>query len=186
MPHFSLEHRPFPAILKLFRIPARAGRPAGSGGLSPLTISLQDFVHSSCDELLDSLNRANPACLRRVSRGQSPDHPCRPEAEVVPASSLDRHLPSPSCWSIVAEPRADACEERARLAGGKTTVGIATAACSTPKLISSLTVWSLATPPGLQSGGAEIQETVAGAKVWCSKRPDTLVQAAENCASSWA
>jgi hypothetical protein len=67
---------------------------------------------------------------------------------------------------------------------GKTTVGIATAAVLNAEGYRRTLVLS---PPHLvYKWRREIQETVAGAKVWVLNGPDTLAQAASSCASSWA
>jgi superfamily II DNA or RNA helicase len=91
---------------------------------SSLTLSLQDFVSEFGDELLDSLNRANPP----VYTGQA-----RPHRQVVLAS-LKRKLFQAQAEVVhaVTELLADRGERAAIVNGemgcGKTTVGIATAA----------------------------------------------------------
>ena len=80
---------------------------------SPLTISLNDFVSEFGDELLDSLNRANPP----VYTGQA-----RPHRQLVLSSDRRSRrrrkssTPSANCWSTAANvPRSSTQKwERAR------------------------------------------------------------------------
>lgn len=109
---------------------------------SPLTLSLQDFVSEFGDELLDSLNRANPP----VYTGQ-----VRVHRQLILAAIVNGEM---GC--------------------GKTTVGIATAAVLNAEGYRRTLVLS---PPHLvYKWRREIQETVAGAKVWVLNGPDTLVK----------
>ncbi|HBO8111946.1 TPA: DEAD/DEAH box helicase, partial [Pseudomonas aeruginosa] len=91
---------------------------------SPLTLSLQDFVGEFGDELLDSLNRANPP----VYTGQA-----QAQRQLVVAS-LKRKLFQAQADVVhaAAELLVDQGERAAIVNGemgcGKTTVGIATAA----------------------------------------------------------
>ena len=124
MPHF-IEHHHVPRYRRCSRRRwhARPGRPARSGRFS-LALSLQDFVAEFGDELLDSLNRANPP----VYTGQA-----RPHRQLVLAS-LKRKLFQAQAEVVhaVTELLADRGERAAIVNGemgcGKTTVGIATAA----------------------------------------------------------
>ena len=91
---------------------------------SPLTLSLQDFVTEFGDELLDSLNRANPP----VYAGQARAH------RQIVLASLKRKLFQAQAEVVhaVTELLVDRGERAAIVNGemgcGKTTVGIATAA----------------------------------------------------------
>ena len=136
---------------------------------SPLTLSLQDFVGEFGDELLDSLNRANPP----VYTGQA-----QAQRQLVVAS-LKRKLFQAQADVVhaAAELLVDQGERAAIVNGemgcGKTTVGIATAAVLNAEGYRRTLV--LSPPHGLQVA-ARIQETVAGAKVWVLNGPDTLVK----------
>ncbi|BAT64966.1 superfamily II DNA/RNA helicase [Pseudomonas aeruginosa] len=136
----------------------------------PLTLSLQDFVGEFGDELLDALNSANPP----VYAGQ-------PQAQrQLIVASLKRKL-FPAQAEVVhaaAELLVDRGERAAIVNGemgcGKTTVGIATAAVLNAEGYRRTLVLS---PPHLvYKWRREIQETVAGAKVWVLNGPDTLVK----------
>ncbi|HCL3239566.1 TPA: DEAD/DEAH box helicase, partial [Pseudomonas aeruginosa] len=137
---------------------------------SPLTLSLQDFVGEFGDELLDSLNRANPP----VYTGQA-----QAQRQLVVAS-LKRKLFQAQADVVhaAAELLVDQGERAAIVNGemgcGKTTVGIATAAVLNAEGYRRTLVLS---PPHLvYKWRREIQETVAGAKVWVLNGPDTLVK----------
>ncbi|KPX53176.1 Conserved plasmid related protein [Pseudomonas amygdali pv. hibisci] len=137
---------------------------------SPLNLSLQDFVGEFGDELLDALNSANPP----VYNGQPQAH------RQLIVSSLKRKL-FPAQAEVVhaaAELLIDRGERAAIVNGemgcGKTTVGIATAAVLNAEGYRRTLVLS---PPHLvYKWRREIQETVAGAKVWVLNGPDTLVK----------
>ena len=155
-------------------VPAADGTPVQSDVLeataSPLAMSLQDFVAEFGDELLDSLNRANPP----VYTGQA-----RPHRQLVLAS-LKRKLFGAQAEVVhaVTELLADRGERAAIVNGemgcGKTTVGIATAAVLHAEGYRRTLILS---PPHLvYKWRREIQETVAGAKVWVLNGPDTLVK----------
>jgi SNF2 family DNA or RNA helicase len=137
---------------------------------SPLTISLPDFVSEFGDELLDSLNRANPP----VYTGQA-----RPHRQFILASLKRRLFPAQAdVVHAVTELFIDRGERAAIVNGemgcGKTTVGIATAAVLNAEGYRRTLVLS---PPHLvYKWRREIQETVAGAKVWVLNGPDTLVK----------
>ncbi|MEP9558931.1 DEAD/DEAH box helicase family protein, partial [Xanthomonas euvesicatoria] len=137
---------------------------------SPLTLSLQDFVGEFGDELLDSLNRANPP----VYTGQP-----QTRRQLIVAS-LKRKLFEAQAEVVhaAAELLIDRGERAAIVNGemgcGKTTVGIATAAVLNAEGYRRTLVLS---PPHLvYKWRREIQETVAGAKVWVLNGPDTLVK----------
>lgn len=137
---------------------------------SPLTISLPDFVSEFGDELLGSLNRANPP----VYTGQARAH------RQLILASLKRRLFAAQADVVhaVTELLIDRGERAAIVNGemgcGKTTVGIATAAVLNAEGYRRTLVLS---PPHLvYKWRREIQETVAGAKVWVLNGPDTLVK----------
>ncbi|MFC4160732.1 helicase-related protein [Chitinimonas lacunae] len=137
---------------------------------SPLTLSLQDFVTEFGDELLDSLNRANPP----VYTGEP-----RPPRQLVIAS-LKRRLFTAQAEVVhaVTELLVDRGERAAIVNGemgcGKTTVGIAVAAVLHAEGYRRTLVLS---PPHLvYKWRREIQETIAGAKVWVLNGPDTLLK----------
>ncbi|WP_372387439.1 helicase-related protein [Xanthomonas axonopodis] len=137
---------------------------------SPLTLSLQDFVGEFGDELLDALNGANPP----VYNGQPQAH-----RQLVVASLKRKLFPAQAeVVHAAAELLIDRGERAAIVNGemgcGKTTVGIATAAVLNAEGYRRTLVLS---PPHLvYKWRREIQETVAGAKVWVLNGPDTLVK----------
>ncbi len=137
---------------------------------SPLTLSLQDFVSEFGDELLDSLNRANPP----VYTGQ-----VRVHRQMILAALKRKLFPAQAdVVHAVTELLVDRGERAAIVNGemgcGKTTVGIATAAVLNAEGYRRTLVLS---PPHLvYKWRREIQETVAGAKVWVLNGPDTLVK----------
>ncbi|HIE3877437.1 TPA: DEAD/DEAH box helicase family protein, partial [Pseudomonas aeruginosa] len=137
---------------------------------SPLTLSLQDFVGEFGDELLDALNSANPP----VYNGQPRAH-----RQLVVASLKRKLFPAQAeVVHAAAELLVDRGERAAIVNGemgcGKTTVGIATAAALNAEGYRRTLVLS---PPHLvYKWRREIQETVAGAKVWVLNGPDTLVK----------
>ncbi|CAP41658.1 MULTISPECIES: DEAD/DEAH box helicase family protein [Pseudomonadota] len=137
---------------------------------SPLTISLNDFVSEFGDELLDSLNRANPP----VYTGQA-----RPHRQQV-LSRLKR-LPFPAQAEVihaVSELLIDRGERaaiiNAEMGTGKTLMAIAVAAVLNAEGYRRTLVLS---PPHLvYKWRREILETIPGAKVWVLNGPDTLVK----------
>src|SRR5690606_30957695 len=137
---------------------------------SPLTLSLQDFVSEFGDELLDSLNRANPP----VYTGQ-----VRVHRQLILAALKRKLFPAQAdVVHAVTELLVDRGERAAIVNGemgcGKTTVGIATAAVLNAEGFRRTLVLS---PPHLvYKWRREIQETVADAKVWVLNGPDTLVK----------
>jgi len=137
---------------------------------SPLTISLQDFVSEFGDELLDSLNRANPPVYAGQARAHRQTILAGLKRKLFPAQAEVVHA--------VTELLVDRGERAAIVNGemgcGKTTVGIATAAVLNAEGYRRTLVLS---PPHLvYKWRREIQETVAGAKVWVLNGPDTLVK----------
>jgi SNF2 family DNA or RNA helicase len=137
---------------------------------SPLVVGLSDFVREFGDELLDSLNRANPP----VYTGQA-----RPHRQALIDGLKRRLFPAQAdVVHAVSELLIERGERAAIVNGemgcGKTTVGIATAAVLNAEGYRRTLVLS---PPHLvYKWRREIQETVAGAKVWVLNGPDTLVK----------
>lgn len=137
---------------------------------SPLTLSLQDFVTEFGDELLDSLNRANPP----VYTGQPRAH-----RQLVLAGLKRRLFPAQTdvvhaVTELLIERHERAAIVNGEMGCGKTTVGIATAAVLHAEGFRRTLVLS---PPHLvYKWRREILETVAGAKVWVLNGPDTLVK----------
>ncbi|MDR2128035.1 MAG: DEAD/DEAH box helicase [Burkholderiaceae bacterium] len=137
---------------------------------SPLTLSLQDFVSEFGDGLLDSLNRTNPPVYTGVAKAH----------RQLVLAGLKRQLFQAQAEVVhaAAELLIDRGERAAIVNGemgcGKTTVGIATAAVLNAEGYRRTLVLS---PPHLvYKWRREIQETVAGAKVWVLNGPDTLVK----------
>jgi hypothetical protein len=139
-------------------------------GSSPLTLNLADFVSEFGDELLDSLNRANPP----VYTGQAKVH----RQNILAAMKRTLFPAQADVVHAVAELLIDRGERAAIVNGemgcGKTTVGIATAAVLHAEGYHRTLVLS---PPHLvYKWHREIHETLAGAKVWVLNGPDTLVK----------
>lgn len=137
---------------------------------SPLNISLNDFVSEFGEDLLDSLNRANPP----VYTGQPRAH------RQIVLAGLKRPLFQAQADVVhaVTELLIDRGERAAIVNGemgcGKTIVGIAAAAVLNAEGYRRTLVLS---PPHLvYKWRREIQETVAGARVWILNGPDTLVK----------
>ena len=137
---------------------------------SALTISLPDFVSEFGDELLGSLNRANPPVYTGARRAHRQMILAGLKRQLFPAQADVVHA--------VTELLIDRGERAAIVNGemgcGKTTVGIATAAVLNGEGYRRTLVLS---PPHLvYKWRREIQETVTGAKVWVLNGPDTLVK----------
>ncbi|SAK39466.1 helicase-related protein [Caballeronia ptereochthonis] len=137
---------------------------------APLTLSLQDFVAEFGDELLDSLNHANPP----VYAGQPRAH-----RQLILAGLKRRLFPAQAdvvhaVTELLIERNERAAVVNGEMGCGKTTVGIATAAVLHAKGYRRTLVLS---PPHLvYKWRREIMDTVAGAKVWVLNGPDTLVK----------
>lgn len=137
---------------------------------SPLTISLNDFVSEFGDELLESLNRANPP----VYTGQARPHrqrvlsglkrsPFPAQAEVIHAVS-----------ELLVDRGERAAIINAEMGTGKTLMAIAVAAVLNAEGYRRTLVLS---PPHLvYKWRREILETIPGARVWVLNGPDTLVK----------
>ncbi|MDR1934510.1 MAG: DEAD/DEAH box helicase [Candidatus Accumulibacter sp.] len=134
------------------------------------TLKLQDFVAEFGDELLDSLNRANPPVYTGVPRAPRQIVLAGLKRSLFPAQAEVVHA--------VAELLLGRNEHAAIVNGemgcGKTIVGIAVAAVLRAEGFRRTLVLS---PPHLvYKWRREILETVAGAKVWVLNGPDTLMK----------
>ncbi|WP_025806363.1 DEAD/DEAH box helicase [Pseudomonas chlororaphis] len=137
---------------------------------SPLTISLNDFVSEFGDELLESLNRANPP----VYAGQPVAH-----RQVVLASLKRQLFPAQAevvqaVTGLLLDRNERAAVINAEMGTGKTIMAIATAAVMRAEGYRRSLVLS---PPHLvYKWRREILSTVPSAKVWVLNGPDTLVK----------
>jgi len=137
---------------------------------SPLTLSLQDFVAEFGDELLDSLNRANPPVYRGTPRPHRQTILDGLKRRLFPAQADVVH----AATELLLDQGERAAIVNGEMGCGKTTVGIATAAVLNAEGYRRTLVLS---PPHLvYKWRREIQETIAGAKVWVLNGPDTLVK----------
>ncbi|MCC4621503.1 DEAD/DEAH box helicase [Xanthomonas cassavae CFBP 4642] len=137
---------------------------------SSLELSLTEFVAEFGDELLESLNRANPPVYSGRPRAHRQHIVASLKRTLFPAQAEVVHA--------AAELLIDRGERAAIINGemgcGKTTVGIATAAVLHAEGYRRTLVLS---PPHLvYKWRREILETVAGARVWVLNGPDTLVK----------
>ncbi|VFT34507.1 helicase [Pseudomonas aeruginosa] len=137
---------------------------------SPLTLSLQDFVSEFGDELLDSLNRANPP----VYTGQ-----VRVHRQLILAALKRKLFPAQAdVVHAVTELLVDRGERAAIVNGemgcGKTTVGIATAAVLNAEGYRRTLVLS-PPAPGSTSGGAKSRRRCRRQGLVLNG-PDTLVK----------
>jgi len=137
---------------------------------SPLTVNLSDFVSEFGTDLLESLNRSNPP----VYCGSPREH-----RERVLAGLKRRLFPAQAeIVHAVTELLVDRGERASIVNGemgcGKTLIGIAAAAVLHAEGFRRTLVLS---PPHLvYKWRREIQDTIAGAKVWVLNGPDTLVK----------
>lgn len=137
---------------------------------SALSISLPEFVSEFGDELLDSLNRANPPVYAGQARAHRQKVLAGLKRQLFPAQADVVHA--------VTELLIDRDERAAFINGemgcGKTTMGIAAAAVLNAEGYRRTLVLS---PPHLvYKWRREIQETISGAKVWVLNGPDTLIK----------
>lgn len=136
----------------------------------PLHISLNDFVTEFGDELLDSLNRANPPVYTGWQRANRQLLLAGLKRKLFPAQADVVHAVS----ELLVNRGERAAIVNGEMGCGKTTVGIATAAVLNAEGYRRTLVLS---PPHLvYKWRREIQETIAGAKVWVLNGPDTLVK----------
>ncbi len=129
---------------------------------SPLTLSLQDFVSEFGDELLDSLNRANPP----VYTGQ-----VRVHRQLILAALKRKLFPAQAdVVHAVTELLVDRGERAAIVNGemgcGKTTVGIATAAVLNAEATAA--PWCSRHPTWSTSGGAKSRRRWLEPRSGCS------------------
>ncbi|MCC4595449.1 SNF2-related protein [Xanthomonas campestris pv. phormiicola] len=137
---------------------------------SPLTISLTDFVSEFGDELLDSLNRANPPVYTGQARPYRQDVLTGLKRQLFPAQAEVVH----AVGELLIDRNERAAIINAEMGTGKTIMAIATAAVMHAEGYRRTLVLS---PPHLvYKWRREILETVPGAKVWVLNGPDTLVK----------
>ncbi len=137
---------------------------------SPLTLSLQEFVAEFGDELLDSLNRANPPVYAGTPRPHRQATLDSLKRRLFPAQADVVH----AATELLLDQGERAAIVNGEMGCGKTTVGIATAAVLNAEGYRRTLVLS---PPHLvYKWRREIQETIADAKVWVLNGPDTLVK----------
>lgn len=136
----------------------------------PLHISLNDFVTEFGDELLDSLNRANPPVYTGWQRANRQLLLAGLKRKLFPAQADVVHAVS----ELLVNRGERAAIVNGEMGCGKTIVGIATAAVLNAEGYRRTLVLS---PPHLvYKWRREIQETIAGAKVWVLNGPNTLVK----------
>lgn len=141
-----------------------------SSDASPLTIGLSDFVAEFGEELLDSLNRANPPVYTGNARAHRVEVLSKLKRQLFPAQAEVAHA--------IAELLIERGERAAILNGemgcGKTIVGVAIAAILQAEGYRRTLVLS---PPHLvYKWRREILETIPNAKVWMLNGPDTLIK----------
>lgn len=137
---------------------------------SPLTISLNDFVSEFGDELLESLNRANPPVYTGETRPHRQGVLSRLKRQPFPAQAEVIHAVS----ELLIDRGERAAIINAEMGTGKTLMAIAVAAVLNAEGYRRTLVLS---PPHLvYKWRREILETIPGAKVWVLNGPDTLVK----------
>ncbi|MBV6273227.1 DEAD/DEAH box helicase [Alcaligenaceae bacterium CGII-47] len=136
----------------------------------PLQISLNDFVTEFGDELLDSLNRANPPVYTGWQRANRQLLLAGLKRKLFPAQADVVHAVS----ELLVNRGERAAIVNGEMGCGKTTVGIATAAVL--NAVGYRRTLVLSPPHLVYKWRREIQETIAGAKVWVLNGPDTLVK----------
>lgn len=135
-----------------------------------LAISLQDFVSEFGDELLDSLNRANPAVYNGVPRANRQRILANLKRQLFPAQAEVVHAAA----ELLVNQGERSAIVNGEMGTGKTTVGIALAAVLNAEGYRRTLVLS---PPHLvYKWRREILETVTGARVWVLNGPDTLLK----------
>ncbi|WP_211460852.1 helicase-related protein [Collimonas silvisoli] len=161
--------------LDLTTLPAELDEASQQGDLleaeaSPLNISLNDFVGEFGDDLLESLNRANPP----VYTGQAKAH-----RQVILAGLKRQLFPAQAdvvhaVTELLLDRNERAAVINAEMGTGKTIMAIATAVVMRAEGYRRSLVLS---PPHLvYKWRREILSTVPGAKVWVLNGPDTLVK----------
>jgi SNF2 family DNA or RNA helicase len=164
---------------ELATIPIAEDSPIGEGDLLDADISshdalhslsLQDFVDEFGDGLLDSLNRSHPPVYAGVARANRQVVLAGLKRQLFPAQAEVVH----AVTQLLINRGEQAAIINGEMGCGKTTVGIAVAAVLRAEGYRRTLVLS---PPHLvYKWRREIQETVAGAKVWVLNGPDTLVK----------
>ncbi|MGG6259767.1 helicase-related protein [Stutzerimonas stutzeri] len=162
--------------MQLEAAPAAPSMPATGDLFNPadsesdLSFSLQDFVTEFGDELLDSLNRANPPVYNGVPRANRQLVLASLKRQLFPAQAEVVHAAA----ELLVNQGERAAIVNGEMGTGKTTVGIALAAVLNAEGYRRTLVLS---PPHLvYKWRREILETVAGAKVWVLNGPDTLLK----------
>jgi len=137
---------------------------------SPLHLNLQDFVAEFGDELLDSLNRSNPPVYTGEPKANRQLVLAGLKRQLFPAQAEVVH----AATELLIDRGERATIVNGEMGVGKSCVGIAIAAVlNTEGYRRTLVLF----PPHLvYKWRREIQETVAGAKVWILNGPDTLVK----------
>jgi SNF2 family DNA or RNA helicase len=137
---------------------------------APFTIALSEFVEEFGHELLESLNRANPPVYSGSARAHRQRILARLKRTLFPAQADVVH----AVTELLIERGERAAVINGEMGCGKTTIGIATAAVLNAEGYRRTLVLS---PPHLvYKWRREIQETIAGAKVWVLNGPDTLAK----------
>ncbi|GAD24638.1 SNF2 family N-terminal domain protein [Acidovorax sp. MR-S7] len=137
---------------------------------SELSMSLQDFVSEFGDELLESLNRANPPVYDGTPRPHRQLVLAGLKRQLFPAQAEVVHAAS----ELLVNQGERAVFVNGEMGTGKTTIGIALAAVLHAEGYRRTLVLS---PPHLvYKWRREILDTVAGAKVWVLNGPDTLLK----------
>lgn len=135
-----------------------------------LSLSLQDFVKEFGDELLDSLNRANPPVYSGVPRANRQLVVASLKRQLFPAQAEVVHAAA----ELLVNRGERAAFVNGEMGTGKTTVGIALAAVLHAEGYRRTLVLS---PPHLvYKWRREILEIVPSAKVWVLNGPDTLLK----------
>ncbi len=140
------------------------------GSASPLHIALQDFVNEFGEDLLQSLNRANPPVYIGEARAHRQIVLAGLKRKLFPAQAETVH----AVTELLLNQNEPAAIVNGEMGCGKTTVGAAVAAVFKAEGYRRTLVLS---PPHLvYKWRREILETVPGAKVWVLNGPDTLVK----------
>lgn len=137
---------------------------------SPLTWSLTEFVSEFGVELLDSLNRTNPPVYQEQPRPERVQILQGLKRQPFPAQAQVAH----AVTELLVNRNERAAIINGEMGCGKTFIGIAVAALMRAEGYRRTIVLS---PPHLvYKWRREIQETIAGAKVWVLNGPDTLLK----------
>lgn len=149
---------------------AVAGDLLDSSSVSPLTIGLSDFVSEFGEELLDTLNRANPPVYAGNPRAHRVDVLAKLKRKLFPAQAEVAH----AITELLVERGERAAIINGEMGCGKTIVGAAVAAILQSEGYRRALVLS---PPHLvYKWRREILETIPNPKVWVLNGPDTLIK----------